>query len=102
MTLQEIQERLFERSPMIGPAEDREQPWTSVDVRGRTWTSVDELDDMLHELEDVDQPDKPAVQKLRERIEALMDEIENHRDMQLVGSYSAGGEGWWEPWAGGE
>ena len=76
VTLQEIQERLFERSPMIGPAEDREQ----------TWTSVAELDDMLHELEleDVDQPDTPAVQELRERIEALMDEIENHLDVQLV------------------
>ena len=61
---------------MIGPAEDREQ----------TWTSVAELDDMLHELEleDVDQPDTPAVQELRERIEALLDEIENHLDVQLV------------------
>ena len=46
--------------------------------------AVAELDDMLHELEDVDQPDTPAVQKLRERIEALMDEIENHLDVQLV------------------
>ena len=43
-----------------------------------------ELDDLLHELENVDQPDTPAVQELRERIEALMDEIENHLDVQLV------------------
>ena len=43
-----------------------------------------ELDDLLHELENVDQPDTPAVQELRERIEALMDEIECHLDVQLV------------------
>jgi len=45
---------------------------------------VDELDDMLHELEDVDQPDTPAVQELRERIEALTDEIANRLDVQLA------------------
>ena len=73
MTLQEIQERYFEIT----------DDWAAEDPK-QQWTSVAELDDMLHELEDVDQPDTPAVQKLRERIEALMDEIENHLDVQLV------------------
>ena len=73
MTLQEIQERYFEIT----------DDWAAEDPK-QQWTSVAELDDLLHELEDVDQPDTPAVRELRERIEALMDEIENHRDMQLV------------------
>ena len=73
MTLQEIQERYFEIT----------DDWAAEDPK-QQWTSVAELDDLLHELEDVDQPDTPAVRELRERIEALMDEIENHRDVQLV------------------
>jgi len=80
VTLQEIQERLFE----ITDDWPRRGSGATVDVRGRPWTSVAELDDMLHELEDVDQPDTPAVQELRERIEALTDEIANRLDVQLA------------------
>ena len=73
MTLQDIQERYFEIT----------DDWAAEDPK-QQWSSVAELDDLLHELADVDQPDTPAVQELRERIEALMDEIECHLDVQLV------------------
>ena len=73
MTLQDIQERYFEIT----------DDWAAEDPRQQL-TSVAELDDLLHELADVDQPDTPAVQELRERIEALMDEIENNLDVQSV------------------
>ena len=49
MTLQEIQERYFEIT----------DDWAAEDPK-QQWTSVAELDDLLHELEDVDQPDTPA------------------------------------------
>ena len=73
MTLQDIQDRYFEIT----------DDWAAEDPRQQL-TSVAELDDLLHELADVDQPDTPAVQELREHIEALMDEIENHLDGSLV------------------
>ena len=73
VTLQEIQERYFEIT----------DDWAAEDPR-QQWRSMAELDDLLRELEDVDHPDTPAVQELRERIEALMDEIECHLDEQLV------------------
>ena len=73
MTLQDIQDRYFEIT----------DDWAAEDPK-QQWSSVAELDDLLHELADVDQPDTPAVQELRERIEALMDEIENNLDVQSV------------------
>jgi hypothetical protein len=73
VTLQEIQERYLEIT----------DDWAAEDPQ-QQWRSMAELDDLLRELEDVDHPDTPAVQELRERIEALLDEIENHLDVQLV------------------
>ena len=73
MTFHDIQERYFEIT----------DDWAAGDPK-QQWSSVAELDDLLHELADVDQPDTPAVQELRERIEALMDEIENDLDVQSV------------------
>ena len=73
VTLQEIQERYLEIT----------DDWAAEDPQ-QQWGSMAELDDLLRELEDVDHPDTPAVQELRERIEALMDEIECHLDVQLV------------------
>ena len=73
MTFQDIQERYFEIT----------DDWVAEDPR-QQWRSVAELDELLRELADVDQPDTPVVQELRERIEALMDEIENHLEGSLV------------------
>ena len=73
MTLQDIQDRYFEIT----------DDWAAEDPK-QQWSSVAELDDLLHELADVDQPDTPAVQELRERIEALTDEIANRLDVQLA------------------
>ncbi len=72
-TFQDIQERYFEIT----------DDWVAEDPR-QQWRSVAELDELLRELADVDQPDRPVVQELREGIEALTDEIENQLEGSLV------------------